>query len=191
MSMTSAAWYWDSASDTAWIGVSADSDACGAAAALAAGSSTSELMFIQILEWSADAGSYSVTNPASTDTADGSTDVYVMPYIEELGTAVPMDTGSLTIEFAAEGDYLDISGLSASNEFSDTVSGSFEACWCDALSSVDIGDAAGGPPSSGVPTGALESGGFVALEGIPDGLSEWWIPDVRVRATWMAAVAMP
>ena len=191
MSMSSAAWYWDSASDTAWVGISADSDACGAAAALASGGSTAELMFIQILEWSADAGTYSVTNPASTDTGDGSTDVYVMPYIEELGTAVPMDTGSLTVEFAAEGDYLDISGLSASNEFSDTVSGSFEACWCDALSSVDIGDAGGGPPSSGVSTGLLGGAVTAELEGIPDGLSAWWVPDVRVRATWMAVVAAP
>ena len=146
VSLISAGWYFDAESERAWVALSSGADACGSAAALASGASTDNLMFVQLLEWSGAGGTFAVSSPLEADGEDGTTDAFVMPYVAELGGLIPLDSGSIVLSGAGAGDVLNVSGLSASNEFGDLADGSFTACWCDALDGIELASAGEGEP---------------------------------------------
>jgi hypothetical protein len=167
--------------------MAAGSDACASAAAVAAGESSDEVMFMQLLEWSGTGGTFAVSSPLTADGSDGSTDVFVMPYVAELGGLIPLESGSVILGAASEGEDLDVSALSASNEFGDSAEGSFSACWCDALDGIDVSSAGEEePPPPPVASGAPSLGEWTYAAWMAPSI--WRTPDALDWRGMTAAV---
>jgi hypothetical protein len=148
--MGSAAWFWDPSTGTAFVAISAGDDVCSEAETFTETGEAGPVLILQLLEFNGSAGTYSASALESVDASDGSTDVIPMAYLPTLGATIPMPTGAITVTFADELDVLDISSFSVSNDFGESVSGSFEACWCTAIVGLSLMES-GGEPDEGPP----------------------------------------
>jgi hypothetical protein len=134
----SAAWYFDADANVAWVLISESDDACAEVSAIASGSATEPAAIIQLIEWSGATATYAIVDPGDVTPDDGETDVIMTATIPGESFGIGFTSGSITVVSASVEGSLNVSDLSGTPGFGDTVSGSFEACWCDAVDGLGL-----------------------------------------------------
>jgi hypothetical protein len=136
--MHSAAWYYDADANVAWVLISEGDDACSEATAVSSGSATEPAAILQFVEWSGASDTYSIVEPGDVVPEDGETDVTMTATVPGESFGISFTSGSITVVSASVGGPLDVIDLSGTPGFGDSVSGSFEACWCDAVEGLGL-----------------------------------------------------
>jgi len=134
--LSSAAWYADPTSGSAWVLLSPQPDACNQVAAYDRNDHDDRAIIIWISDWTVGTElSMPVIPEPEIVPGDGSAEAMATGWEPDLNLPVLMDHGTLVVRESEMNGLIQVTGLDTWSEYGDIIEGSFSACWCPAVQS--------------------------------------------------------